>query len=120
MRVLLKGSRRALLYPLEEEPVGRRVNSEALPAAVGDRRRGLEQDQAVLRLGPAEAPATRLLHDRLEVRSRVVTEQRQFEAALAVLRPVTRALIAAGPRESRHDLVVEADRRFLPGTAHLD
>ena len=75
----------ARFQPREQRRKFRRTHREPLPALVGERRGGLEQDEAVFRLDEIDPPASpRLTGQREPVEIRVLAAQRNFEAALAV------------------------------------
>ena len=82
---------------------------------MGDSARRLEEQQAPLRIEPGEPPRPRVAGHALVVSRRVVAEERQAEAVLAVRLAVTRTRVASGPRQDRHHVLREIPASFRPG-----
>src|SRR5207245_10826595 len=69
----------------------------------------LEQDQAVLRLDGVDAARQRIARQREIINVRVLPAQGKLEPALAVFVAMTRASVAAGLGEHRHDIVAKGN-----------
>src|SRR5205823_6462870 len=93
--------------PAADELVLIGIKFHAFAAGVSDAAARLEKQQAVFRRGEEDAPAARLLHQRLIIELRHEAEQREREAVLPARLAVAAARIAAELREDRHDLVGE-------------
>ena len=103
------------LDPRDQGPILRGGRLQPRAAAVGDSPRRLEEQQAPLRIEPGEPPRPRIAGHALVVARRVVAEQRQAEAVLAVRLAMTRTRVAAGPRQDRHHVLREIPASFRPG-----
>src|SRR5262249_21512522 len=110
----------AVLQPEPDEVVAGRADLPALAAAVLHDAGRLGQQDAALGVGQDDAAALGALDDLAVVELRIEAEQAEPEAAAAVLRPVTRPLVAAHLGEHRHHLAGEAHRQLGVGAPHLD
>ncbi len=111
---------RAVFEPALEIDVFTCAGLEALAAAVLHEQGGPLQEDAALGVGQDDAPALGALHDLGVIEQWVEPKQAEPEAAAAMLRTVARPLVAAGPRQDRHDLTRKIDRHVHRGPADRD
>src|SRR5262249_21254110 len=113
-----------VLKPAAQQFVGARAGFEALAAAMLQLQRGLEQEDAALRVGRDDATALGALDDLGVVKSRIEAKQAETETASTLRRSVAGALIATGPRQEGHHLAREpycrSGRRPLNAPRPLD
>ena len=96
--------------PPQQRLVRRRAGFDALTAAVLDRQRGFEQQQAFVRCCGEHAPPASFLHNLGKVGFQVVVKDRQLEAVLPISLGVARARRATGPGQQRHHVTHEGRR----------
>ena len=98
--------------PLSDHAVLQRIHREPFAAAMGNRKRGLQQHQAGRGLGQGHAPTHRTAGKRVIVHFRIVAAQGQLEPVLSGQRAVARSLIAAGLGHHRDHVILEAPREW--------
>src|SRR5262249_6375047 len=74
--------------------------------------RGLEEDDAALRIGQNDPAALGALDDLVIVEGRIEAEEAEFEAVPAMLRAMAGALIAPGLCKDRHHFARKADQHI--------
>ena len=89
---------------------------------MGDRRRRLEEHQAVVGAGEIHAPGAVIIGEGADVVDRIVAAQGKLEAVLPLRRPVAGPLVAAHLGQERIDVADEVDVGdvFRAGDRHRD
>ena len=113
---------RPLLDPAAHNLVRGIIGAGELATGVGDRRRRLEEHQAVVGAGEIHAPGAVIIGEGADVVDRIVAAQGKLEAVLPLRRPVAGPLVAAHLGQERIDIADEVDVGdvFRPRDRHRD
>src|SRR5262249_55460159 len=94
--------------------------AEPHAAAVLDLAGRFEQQQTIVGIDRIDAPPQAVARDRHEILVRLIAEQRQAEAPLALKRAMASAGVAASPAKQSHDMPLEIDVLELLVAGQID
>ena len=98
---------RARYDPIAQDRIFVRVGFETLAAFMSELRRGLEQNQALIRIEEIKAAVELIMSEGEKIQDQGFRAKGEFKSSFAIGIAVAIAGVAAGFREDRHDIVAE-------------